>query len=88
MEAVAGESAVVHYTVTIEPCNHTVTRMRSGKEEDVSSLLIIEKDTITLCNAKVTDSGLYKISCCDDNGVKGEKTFTIKIKHSKYNSFI
>ena len=83
-EAIAGESAVVHFSATIEPRIHTVTRIDSGKEEDVSSQFIIKKDTITLCNAKVTDSGLYKISCCDDNGVKGEKTFTLKIKHGKY----
>ena len=89
VEAVAGESPVVHFSVTTEPRTllpkhivHTVTR----RDEDVSSLFIIKKDTITLPNAKVGDSGLYKISCHDNNGVKGETTFTLKIKPGRHNN--
>ena len=84
VEAVAGESPVVHFSVTTEPHTlfpkhivHTVTR----RGEDVSSLFIIKKDSITLPHAKASDSGNYEISCCDDNGVKGKKTFSLKIKH-------
>ena len=74
METVAGTSPSVRFSVISEPpldddTKHTLSSSTSVR---VSGRFMIENDSINFPNVCVSNSRVYTISCCNDDGEVGK----------------
>ncbi len=74
LEAEAGSNPALIFTVTSDPplaedTKHTLSKSDGSK---VTKRIKVESNRITFRKARVEDSGTYTISCCNDEGEKGE----------------
>lgn len=86
MQAPAGTSPHVNFTVVSEPpsllddVKHTLKKV--GGEAVVTRRFKIEENRITFQNLKVSDSGIYTISCCINDGEIGQETLELEVTES------
>lgn len=84
LEAQAGQTLTVHFTVISDPpldedVKHTLCK------EGVALLgrrIKVQSNNIIFRNVRESDSGIYTISCCNDEGIKGEEIFELEISSS------
>ena len=83
MEAQAGESPTLHFSVTSDPPLTENTRHVVATENgDIVRRFKVQDNCITFRNVKTADTGLYIISCRDANGLEGKATFELNISES------
>ena len=79
LQAVAGTSPTVHFTVTSCPplveVKHTLKR--GGRP--TTKRFKVEENQITFQNVREADSGEYVISCCNDDGEEGEESLELEV---------
>ena len=81
VEAVAGSSPIINFTVTSEPplaegTKHSLTFEETGNA--APRRFMIRGNCITLRNVRSSDSGAYIISCCNEAG-EGKETFELDV---------
>ena len=77
----AGSSPCVTFTVTSDPpvpddAKHTLSKEDGSK---VSRRFKVESNRITFHDVGIADSGLYTISCCNDDGEEGQGTVELAV---------
>ena len=85
MAAKVGESPTIHFTVSSTPplpedVRHTLTH-EDGKT--ATKRFKLEKDKITFRDVRVTDTGIYSISCRNDAGLVGTETLELEVTPRK-----
>lgn len=81
MAAAVGESPTIHFTVTSDPplpedAKHVLTS-EDGKA--ATKRFRIAGNCITLRNVRLCDSGLYTISCHNEDGQVGKETLELDV---------
>ena len=81
LEAVEGTSPSVSFSIISEPpitddVKHTLTASTEGR---VSGRFTVENDCISFWNVSVSDSGVYTISCCNDDDKVGKADVEIVV---------
>ena len=70
----------VNFTITshppLEEVRHTLRKKDGGP---ISKRFKVEGGRIIFLNVSVRDSGLYVISCCDEEGEEGEETVELEV---------
>ena len=81
MEARAGDSPVVSFTVTSDPPLTEDTEHKLTKEDGskVTKRFKVDSGSITFRKVRVEDSGEYTISCCNEEGEVGQATLELDI---------
>ena len=81
VEAVVGQNVVISFAVKL--CENTTLNEVAGhritKASNVTDRFTIKKNCITLTKVEKSDSGIYKITCSDNNAIEGEENFTLKV---------
>ena len=83
IEAQAGESPILHFSVTSDPpltenTRHVVTAENGG----IVRRFKVQDNCITFRNVKTTDTGSYTIRCRNAKGLEGKATFELDISES------
>ena len=83
VEAQAGESPTLHFSVTSDPpltenTTHDITAENGG----IVRRFKVQNNCITFRNVKTTDTGSYTISCRNAKGLEGKATFEMDISES------
>ncbi len=81
MEAEAGSSPTLAFTVTSDPplaeaIKHTLTKSDGSK---ANKRFKVESGRITFRKVRVEDSGTYTINCCSDEGEVGQATLELEV---------
>ena len=85
MEAEAGSSPTLTFTVTSDPpwlkdTEHTLSKRGGG---EVTRRFKVESNRITFRKVGVEDSGTYTISCCNEEGEVGQATLELEVTHAQ-----
>lgn len=81
VEAKAGQSPTLHFTVTSEPplasdAKHSLTHADGSL---ATKRFKVTTDTITFNKVRVADTGFYSISCRNDAGLVGKETLELEV---------
>lgn len=81
LEADIGTSPTVTFTVVSDPPlrENTEHFFKKSDGSKVTRRFKIQGNSITFRNIKVEDSGLYTISCCNDEGEEGKAEIELDI---------
>lgn len=81
LEAAAGSSPIVTFTVTSDPplAEDTKHTLRKCDGIAVTKRFKVESNRITFRNVRVEDTGTYVISCCNDKEQVGQETFELDV---------
>ena len=83
MEAKAGESPTLHFSVTSDPPLAENTKHSVAAENgDVIRRFKVQGNCITFRNVRPTDTGSYTISCRNARGLEGKATIELDISES------
>ena len=82
MEAQAGESPTLHFSVTSDPPLTENTHVITAESRGVVKKFKVQDNCITFRNVKTTDTGSYTISCRNAKGLEGKATFDLDISES------
>ena len=76
LQAHVGESPIVHFTVeSAENAKHILTK--DGKA--TTKRFIVKSNSVKFRNLRLEDSGIYTISCRNDDGLVGEDTIELDV---------
>ena len=85
LQVTAGSSPTMEFTVTSYPplvdAKHTLSKKVYGGTT-TGKRFKVEGNKIVLRNVDVGDSGLYRISCCNDDGEEGEEILELEVRPS------
>ena len=80
VEAKAGDSPTLHFTVTCDPpLAQDTTHSITNEKGEVVRRFKVQDNCITFRKVRTADSGLYTISCCNTKGLEGKATFELDI---------
>ena len=83
VQAQAGKSPTLHFCVTSEPpLTENTTHVITGKMGGIIRRFKVQENCITFRKVKITDTGLYTISCRNAKGLVGTATLKLHILES------